>query len=48
MQDTIDRHRRMIHDIHQSLINIEENIDGLMLKHSIDEKLVQKEQLQVN
>lgn len=33
--------------IQQSLIHIEQTIDGFMLKHSIEEKLLQKEELKV-
>ena len=48
MQHLIDEQRDAIEQIQQALIAIEERVDGFVLKHSIEEKLLQKEDLKVN
>lgn len=47
MQALIEEHKESIQSIQQSLLNIEQTIDGFILKHSIEEKLVQKQELKV-
>ena len=47
MQELIDEFKESIQTIQQSLMTIEQNIDGFMLKHSVEEKLLQKEDLKV-
>ncbi|CAM4782634.1 unnamed protein product, partial [Rotaria magnacalcarata] len=45
LQELIEEQRESIQHIQQSLIMIEQTIDGFMLKHSIEEKILQKEEL---
>ena len=47
MQELIEELKESIENIQQALVHIEQTIDGFTLKHSIDEKLLQKEELKV-
>lgn len=48
IQQLIDEFKESVDNIQQRLNFTEQIIDGFMLKHSVDEKLVQKEELKVN
>lgn len=48
MEQLIEQLKESIQHIQQSLHQIEQTIDGFSLKHSIEEKLLQKEELKVS
>ena len=48
MQELIEQLKESTQNIQQLLQQIEQAIDGFSLKHSIEEKLLQKEELKVS
>ena len=47
-QQLIDEFKESVDHIQQRLNFTEQIVDGFMLKHSVDEKLMQKEELKVD